>query len=145
MPKATFYTHVADPAGFACRLAQRALQNGNSILIWADTETAAAKLDIDLWRFDTTSFLPHEMWHGGMYPQDVPIVISSGSQLPEQTTAEVVLNLSPAFWCDARPQPARVLEIVSTGLEELADARERFKAYKQSGFEIEHHNMQNKA
>ncbi|KLT73408.1 DNA polymerase III subunit chi [Neisseria arctica] len=145
MPKATFYTHVADPADFACRLAQRALQNSNSILIWTDTETAAAKLDIDLWRFNATSFLPHEIWHDGTYPEDVPIVISSGNQLPKQTTAEVVLNLSAAFWCDTRPQPSRVLEIVGTSLEELADARERFKAYKQSGFEIEHHNMQNKA
>ena len=41
--------------------------------------------------------------------------------------------------------PARVLEIVGSSLEELAEARERFKAYKQQGFEIEHHNMQGKA
>ncbi|MDO5058823.1 MAG: DNA polymerase III subunit chi, partial [Neisseria sp.] len=29
--------------------------------------------------------------------------------------------------------------------EDLAAARERFKAYRARGFEIEHHNMQGKA
>jgi DNA polymerase-3 subunit chi len=65
--------------------------------------------------------------------------------LPAVPTDWVVLNVSPEFWCDAARPPARVLEIVGSSLEELAEARERFKAYKQQGFEIEHHNMQGKA
>ena len=57
----------------------------------------------------------------------------------------IVLNLSPDFWNEAPVIPARVLEIVGSSLEELADARERFSAYRKSGFTIEHHDMTGKA
>ena len=56
-----------------------------------------------------------------------------------------MLNLSPDFWSDAPAPPVRVFEIVGTGLEELAEARERFKAYRSRGFEIEHFDMNGKA
>ena len=146
MPKATFYTHVGNPAAFTCRLAARALQSGSRILLWAESEAAVAQLDADLWRFEAESFLPHEIWAEGLpFPQHVPLVLASGGSLPEVDAALVILNLSPDFWSEAPTLPARVLEIVGDSLEELAEARERFKAYKQQGFEIEHYNMQGKA
>lgn len=144
MPKATFYTHVADPAAFACRLAARAIQSG-SVLLWADSPEAAERFDAQLWQFVPESFLPHEIWLPPQpYPQDVPLVIACGS-LPQAVSAAAVLNCSPDFWCEAPDPPVRVLEIVGTGLEDLAEARERFKAYRKHGFEIEHFNMHDKA
>lgn len=146
MPKATFYTHVGNPAAFVCRLAERAVKSGGKVLLWADSPEAAERLDRQLWQFEPESFLPHELWtHGQALPKDVPLSVSYGDALPDVAPDTVVLNASPDFWCDAPTPPARVLEIVGTGLEELADARERFKAYRKQGFEIEHHNMQSKA
>ncbi|MBR0212260.1 MAG: DNA polymerase III subunit chi, partial [Alphaproteobacteria bacterium] len=38
----------------------------------------------------------------------------------------------------------RVLEIIGTSEEELQSARVRFKAYRDAGFELEHHSMKGK-
>lgn len=146
MPKATFYTHVHNPAAFACRLAARAVQSGSRVLVWAEDPAAVARLDADLWRFEAESFLPHEIWQPSHTPpNDTPLLLAADNILPEIGADWVVLNLSPDFWNRAPTPPARVLEIVSDNLEDLAEARERFKAYKQQGFDIEHHNMQGKA
>ncbi|MDO5640612.1 MAG: DNA polymerase III subunit chi [Neisseria sp.] len=146
MPQATFYTHVSDPAAFACRLAGRAVQSGSRVLVWADDEETIIRLDADLWRFEAESFLPHEIWQPGRpFPTHTPLLLAAGSSLPDIGETPVVLNLSPDFWSEAPTPPARVLEIVSDNLEALAEARDRFKAYRQQGFAIEHHNMQGKA
>ncbi|UOO81566.1 DNA polymerase III subunit chi [Uruburuella testudinis] len=146
MPKATFYTHVGNPAAFTCRLAGRAVQSGSRVLVWSDAEETLARLDADLWRFDPESFLPHEIWYpGSPFPPHTPLLLAAGTHLPDIGEGWAVLNLSPDFWSQAPTLPARVLEIVSDNLEDLAEARERFKAYRQHSFEIEHHNMQGKA
>ena len=59
MPKATFYTHVAQPAAFACRLIARAIRDGGQILVWSDSAAAVQQLDIDLWQQIPESFFPH--------------------------------------------------------------------------------------
>lgn len=146
MPKATFYTHVSHTGEFACRLSIRAIRDGGRVLIWSDSETEIARLDRDLWQNDPQSFVPHEIWQPNQtMPSETPLLLASGAELPELPAGFTVLNLSPDFWSIAPVLPARVLEIVGDSFEELADARERFKAYRRHGFEIEHFNMQNKA
>ena len=145
MPTATFYTRVADPRTFACRLTARAVQSGSRVLVWAETAEEIERLDADLWQFDPTAFLPHEILKSGQaFPQDVPVVLAAGGSLPPAEPGRVVLNLSPAFWSHAPIPPERVLEIVGNSLEALDEARERFRAYRHSGFIVEHHDMQGK-
>ncbi|EGZ44788.1 DNA polymerase III subunit chi [Neisseria wadsworthii] len=146
MPQATFYTHVADIADFICRLSMRAVEKGARVLVWAETEEEIERIDLDLWRNPPESFLPHSVWQtDAAYPQDVPLALACGSALPRIDSGIVVLNVSEHFWCDAPAAPERVLEIVGESLEDLAAARERFRAYRQQGFTIEHYNMQGKA
>lgn len=146
MPKATFYTHVAQPAVFACRLAARAIRDGGRVLVWSDSADAIARLDRDLWQQDTESFIPHEIWQTDeTMPSETPVLLATGNTLPTIPADMTVLNLSPDFWSDAPQSPERVLEIVGKSLEDLAEARERFRAYRQSGFAIEHHKMEGKA
>ena len=76
---------------------------------------------------------------------EIPVWLAFGDTLPTVPENATILNLSPDFWNEAPVIPARVLEIVGSSLEALADARERFSAYKKSGFTIEHHNMTGKA
>lgn len=145
MPKVTFYTHVADTASFACRLATKAAAAGGPVLLWTDDTAEMTRLDRDLWANPPESFLPHEIrLPDTALPQDLPLVLSCGEELPPQSLP-VVLNLSQQFWCRAAVAPQRVLEIIGSSPEDLAAARERFKAYRANGFEIEHHNMSGKA
>ena len=48
--KPLFYTHVAQPAAFACRLIARAIRDGGQILVWSDSVAAVQQLDVDLWQ-----------------------------------------------------------------------------------------------
>lgn len=145
MPKVTFYTHVADTASFVCRLAAKAVSASEPVLLWTDDEEEMMRLDRDLWANPPESFLPHEIClpDAGL-PQDVPLVLACGSSLPPKSLP-VVLNLSQQFWCRAAETPQRVLEIVGSSPEDLAAARERFKAYRAGGFAIEHYDMSDKA
>lgn len=145
MPQATFYTHVADTAGFVRRLSMRALAGAERVLIWTQTEADAARIDADLWQNPQEGFLPHEIWvPDGPYPEDVALAIACGPELPEVAQDIVVLNLSDQFWCDASAAPKRVLEIVGDAFEDLDAARNRFRGYREKGFVVEHHNMQGK-
>lgn len=145
MPKATFYTHVAQPAVFACRLAARVIRDGGRVLVWSDSAGTISHLDRDLWQQDAESFVPHEIWQTNeAAPSETPVLLASGHTLPALAEGMTVLNLSPDFWSDAPQPPERVLEIVGSSLEDLAEARERFRAYRQNGFHIEHHNMAGK-
>ena len=126
MPTATFYTHVSDPAAFACRLVRRAAQNPEPLLVWTQELGELESLDQALWRDPPEGFLPHEIWQtDAAFPQGVPVVLACGAQLPPLPAGTVVLNLSQDFWTQAAPPPLRVLEIVGSSLEELAAARER--------------------
>ncbi len=99
-----------------------------------------------LWQYEAENFIPHEIWEAGCpMPEDTPVLLAAGGSIPEIAEDMTVLNLSDDFWDTAPVLPARVLEIVGNSLEELADARERFAAYRRSGFAIEHHGMEGKA
>ena len=146
MPTVTFYTHVADLETFACRLAKRAVEAGCRVLAWGGSAEQLATLDRQLWAFEAESFLPHEIWfEGHPYPQDAAAVLACGNRLPPLPEGTVVLNLTDDFWHTAQPLPQRVLEIVGNSPDELAGARERFRAYRDAGFTVEHHDMQGKA
>ncbi len=99
-----------------------------------------------LWQYEAESFIPHEIWEAGCpMPEDTPVLLAAGGSILEIAEDMTVLNLSDDFWDTAPVLPERILEIVGNSLEELADARERFAAYRRSGFAIEHHGMEGKA
>ena len=146
MPKATFYTHVARPAAFACRLIARAYAIGGQILVWSvRVAVSGSQLDVDLWQQIPESFIPHEVWlPTDPMPSETPVLLAFGNSLPNISQDCTVLNLSADFWSQAPAIPNRILEIVGNSLEDLAEARDRFRAYRQSEFEIEHFSREGK-
>lgn len=142
MPKVTFYTHVAQIPLFTCRLIARAIRDGGRVLVWSDSFGQVQELDKALWRYEAESFVPHEIWEAGCpMPADTPVLLAAGDRIPEIAADMTVLNLSDDFWNAAPVLPERILEIVGSSLEELAEARGRFAAYRKSGFDIGHHDM----
>jgi DNA polymerase III subunit chi len=139
----TFYTHITDPVSFACRLTQKVYKSGASVLIWLENESRVNQFDHALWSFQATSFIPHEIW-SPQQPQPLTaqsVLLAYGSDLPTIQKDCVVINLADVYWCDAPIIPDRVLELVSTDLDEIAAARQRFRTYRDAGFVIEHHDM----
>ncbi|MDO5687466.1 MAG: DNA polymerase III subunit chi [Neisseria sp.] len=145
MKTATFYTHVAVPEVFACRLIGTVYDKASRLLVLCQDEAEMARLSDSLWAQADDSFLAHETWTGDApFPAHAPIVLTFGGQtLPEQGVPTVALNLATDL-C-AYPQLARVLEIVGADEAQLAAARGRFAAYRQAGLTLEHYSMQGKA
>ncbi|WP_239324368.1 DNA polymerase III subunit chi [Snodgrassella gandavensis] len=143
MATTTFYTHITDPVSFTCRLTQKVYKSGASVLIWLEDESSMSRFDHALWSFQATSFIPHEIW-SPQQPQPITgqlVLLAYGTDLPAIQKDWVVINLADVYWCDAPQLPERVLELVSTDLDEIAAARQRFRTYRDAGFIIEHHDM----
>ncbi len=120
---------TADRDLFACRLCQRALQEGLSLYVWCETAETLAQFDQLLWTFQATSFIPHEI-------DDVTAPICLSTSLPDDLSAWAgksvgCLNLTSSAVDSLGFE--RVLEIIASSDTAKAAGRERFKAYKQRG------------
>ncbi len=126
---------------FACRLAEKAFSHGVQIYIHTDSAGETTRLDDLLWTYRDGSFLPH-------LPVDdadrsdpdhlTPILIGHGEAPGGQDG--LLINLSagvPAFF--SRFQ--RVAEIVSGDETDKELARERFRFYRDRGYELETHTL----
>ncbi len=141
MPRIDFYL-LDDPAPngvalLACRLTEKAFQLGHSIFIQAASAEQAQALDNLLWTFRQGSFLPHAL-HPDADGKAAPILIGYGTE--PSTAAQVLINLGteiPTFY----PRFERVAELVGSDDAARRQARQRFRAYRDSGCELNTHNL----
>jgi DNA polymerase-3 subunit chi len=140
MTSIDFYFNADDRLGVACRLAGKALQQQQRVLIYAPQRELAEKIDRLLWTAKAVSFIPHCYAHDPLAAR-TPVLIATGdaAALPE-TACEVLLNLStdhpPSF-----ERHERLLEIVAREDEEKRAGRVRFKFYRDRGYAIRSHDL----
>lgn len=140
MTQIDFYILKGDSHGsrqaFACRLAEKAYAQGHRLYIHLENEDQLRDMDDLLWTFRQGSFLPH-----ARYPDDTgsaPILLGHGEP-PADT--ELLLNLgreAPAFY----PRFKRILEVVDSDVQQIADGRARFRYYRQQGEAPDTHNLE---
>ena len=115
---------------FACRLAEKAYRLGHRVhLHSADAEQAGA-LDDLLWRFQTSSFVPHDVLESEQAQSVAPVTIGWSS--PPAAGREVLINLAaqvPAFFA----QFERVTEIVVQTPPVLQATRAAWRFYQERG------------
>ena len=137
MTRIDFYYDAEDRLQVACRLSAKALQQRLRVLIYAPDGEVARTIDRMLWTTPPIGFVPHCMAHDGLAP-DTPVLIASDAEsMPHD---EVLLNLSaerPAHF--ARFQ--RLVEVVGRDDADRAAARERFKFYRERGYQIYTHSL----
>jgi DNA polymerase-3 subunit chi len=136
MPRVDFYVlATTDPETretFACRLAEKAWQQGYRVFVRTPDQTATERLDERLWTFREASFVPHAPVTEA---DSEPVVI--GDSPPE--VAQVQVNLGEQIDPDWRGYE-RITEIVTNEPTERRQARERFRAYRDAGVEpVSHH------
>jgi|APIni6443716594_1056825.scaffolds.fasta_scaffold1916156_1 DNA polymerase-3 subunit chi len=137
MTQIDFYTHVQDKQVLACKLSAKALEQGLRVLLLTSDENQAARIDQMLWSVPVTGFLPHCRARDELAPVTPLIVDHDPGELAHE---QVLLNLS-----DARPaffsRFQRLIEIVTTDEADREAARERFRFYRDRGYEIRSHDM----
>ena len=118
------------PAHFAlaCRLCADLYRAKQRVFVYTADQQQAEAFDELLWQFDAERFVPHNLsGEGPRYGAPVEI----GWQAPRQNRS-VLINLAndiPAFVS----RFAQVIEFVPSAEAEKAQARERFKQYRQQG------------
>lgn len=125
------------PFTVACRLAEKAWQQGRRVLVQVDGEPEAQHLERLLWTFREQSFVPHGRL-GKADPGLNPILIGHDDSGGEEH--DVLINLAaeiPSFF----GRFERVAEIVPPDPAAKAASRERFRFYRDRGYALESHKI----
>ncbi len=124
---------------FACRLTDKALQQNHRIFLNAESALMAEQLDETLWTFRAGSFIPHRRLPGAPGNVVEPVVIGHDQEPPEEAW-DVMINLAvdvPEFFSRYR----RVAEVVDSDQQRRSQGRERFRFYRERGYELRTHNL----
>jgi DNA polymerase-3 subunit chi len=132
-----FYTHVEDKWKTACVLAGKAHSRGLKVTVFCPDAETAQRLDRMLWTSPPTGFLPHCAPGDPLAPETPVIVDSSGETLVHD---DVLINLR-AEWPSFFGRFRRLIEIVSLEDSDREAARERFRFYRDRGYEIRSHDL----
>jgi DNA polymerase III subunit chi len=141
MTQIDFYTLEPDSPGdrfqLVCRLVERARAANKRVLIHCPDPTQAQHLDRLLWTFRQESFLPHGiLGQPGLDAALTPILISPDGS-PE-SECQVLINLAvepPPFF----ERFERLCEPLDSDPSVRADGRERYKRYRERGYDLKHH------
>jgi len=132
-----FYTRAEDKLQTACRLAAKAVQQGLRVMVFTPDAAATDKLDRLLWTFPATGFLPHCRAGDKLAPA-TPVILD---HLPDPLVHDQVLvNLCPD-WPPFFSRFQRLVEIVGQEESDRQAGRERFRFYRDRGYEIRHHDL----
>lgn len=137
MTQIDFYTQVDDKLQTACRLVGKARSRGLRVTVYCPDAELASRLDRMLWIMPATGFLPH-CRAGDPLSGVTPVLIDGSGETPLHD--DVLINLHaewPAFF--SRFQ--RLAEIVSAEDADRAQARSRYKFYRDRGYAIRTHDL----
>ena len=136
-----FYTRVSDRLAVAARIVAKAYAaHGNVRVLTPDRATSDA-LDRLLWLQTALSFLPHCRMDNAL-AAETPIWIDETAD--HNGPCAVLVNLSaapPAFFSRFE----RLAEIVGTDDADIAAGRERFRFYRERGYELRTHNLEERS
>ena len=141
MPRADFYLidkprFREDPLLLVCELAKKAFASEQPTLILARTRDQAEFLDEKLWEFDDDAFIPHQIVGDAEDDAVTAVLIVP----PDAQTADRMLVINLRDEC-APGLFDRVIEVVAADEAERAGSRDRWKTYRQAGFEVVKHDM----
>lgn len=141
MTQIDFYTHVSDKYQAACMLCAKAVEHGKRVLVYTPDAATTEKMDRLLWTTPATGFIPHCRASDRLEPI-TPVIIDHLAEALAHD--EILINLRPE-------QPAffsrfhRLIEIVSQDEGDRSNARERFRFYRDRGYQLNSHDIGSKA
>ena len=108
-------------------------------MVYTPDAAVLERFDELLWTFSPTSFIAHcTIQDDPQLVNVTPVILSD--QIPPDSHYDVLLNLHqqypPVF-----NQFNRIIEIAGISHEDKLAARERYRFYKDAGYEIQHFNL----
>ena len=134
MTKVDFYTGSQDKLRTACQLSHKAMQNGVRTVISLPDAATRESLDKLLWHYPATAFIPHCLCSAEEAEQ-MPVVLNhDGDKFPHHDLLISLHDECVPFFSRFE----RVVEIISADAEDSRLGRERFKFYRDRGYELRH-------
>jgi DNA polymerase-3 subunit chi len=137
MTQIDFYTHVENKQQVACILSAKALDKGLRVMIYTADAGATERIDRLLWTTPATGFIPHCRGSDALAPL-TPVTIDH--EPAAFAHEDVLLNLHPQ-WPPFFSRFQRLIEIVGLDEDDRRDSRERFRFYRDRGYEIRTHDL----
>ena len=141
MTQVDFYFNVTDKYRLAASLSGKALARSARIFLFTPDAGATQHMEEVLWSFQQTSFIPHCRSRHAL-AAETPVIIDHEAE--HLVHDEILLNL-----CETHPpffsRFLRLIELVGNEEGDKAAARERFRFYRDRGYEISRHDMAGKA
>ncbi len=135
MTKVDFYTGSSDKLRTACQLCHKAMQHGLKTVVSLPDEASLDAMDKLLWQYPDIAFIPHARSRDAEADK-VPVVLSCSDETFPHYDMLISLHdeCMPFF-----SRFERVAEIV--GMEDSQLGRERFKFYRDRGYELRHFDL----
>ena len=124
---------------FACRLAEKAVDQGHRVHLRTASPQQTQRLDDLLWTFNDRSFLPHEITTGAEVSHARVMVVIGEAAAPT-SHRQLMINLTEAV-PENLADYERIAEIVAADPEKKRLSRERYKSYRERGCSLESHNV----
>jgi DNA polymerase-3 subunit chi len=137
MTRIDFYFNVENKLRQVAELAGAALSRQRRLFVFVPDATVAAQLEHELWTYQPTGFLPH-CRSDHTLATETPIVIDWRSD--NLLHDDVLINLRtehPPFFSRFKG----LIEIVGVDEADRADARGRFRFYRDRGYDIRSHDI----
>jgi DNA polymerase III subunit chi len=134
MTKVDFYTGSPDKLRTACQLSHKAMQNGVRTVISVPDAATTDALDKLLWHYPATAFIPH-CRSDAEEAEQMPVVLNLGGEKFPHHDLLISLHTECVPFLS---RFERVIEIISNDAEDSRMGRERFKFYRDRGYELCH-------
>ena len=135
MTRIDFHFNVDHRVHYACRVTRKARAAGKRLVVYARSSERLAQYDSMLWTFSALDFLPH-VHVGSPLAAATPILLSADAATAP--ASDVLLTLddeAPSEFASLFARFERVIEVVSRSESDRMQARFRFKAYREQGFQ----------
>lgn len=132
----------------ACRITEKAIRQNLNVYLHSENAADASRLDGLLWTFSQGSFIPHRLVGSGSdEPFEESVLIGRkdlAAEIPADTPVaqswDLMINLTtqvPEFFS----RYARVAEVIDADPIRRENGRERFRFYRDRGYELNTHNV----
>lgn len=137
MTRVDFHFNVPDKIDYGCRLIRKIRKAGQRAVVYCDDLARLQQFDDALWSFAALEFIPHVMASDPLAAQTPVLLTDTATELPHH---DVLVNLGtglPQFFTRFE----RLVEVVGAEPEDRAQARSRFRYYKDRGYALSTHEV----
>lgn len=132
----------------ACRITEKAIRQNLNVYLHSENAADASQLDGLLWTFSQGSFIPHRLVGSGSDEPFEESVLIGRNDLAGETPVDtqvtqrwdLMINLTKQV-PEIFSRYARVAEVIDADPIRRENGRERFRFYRDRGYELNTHNV----